>query len=73
MHFTFARILRRYLRPRDLFFKIKKNKGVRGEKRKRGKKKKHAPTPPAVLKAKRQSAREGGTNKTNASFKYAAE
>lgn len=22
MHFTFARILRRYLRPRDLFFKI---------------------------------------------------
>lgn len=64
MHFTFARILRRYLRPRDLFFKITQNKGVT---------KKQLASTTAVLKAKRQSASEGGTNKTNASFKYAAE
>lgn len=64
MHFTFARILQRYLRPRDLFFKITQNKGVT---------KKQLASTTAVLKAKRQSAREGGTNKTNASFKYASE
>lgn len=64
MHFTFARILRRYLRPRDLFFKITQNKGVT---------KKQLASTTAFLKAKRQSAREVGTNMTNASFEYAAE
>lgn len=64
MHFTFARILRRYLRPRDLFFKITQNKGVT---------KNQLASTTAVLKAKRQSTREGGTNMTNASFEYAAE
>lgn len=64
MHFTFARILRRYLRPRDLFFKITQNKGAT---------KNQLASTTTVLKAKRQSAREGGTNMTNASFEYAAE
>lgn len=64
MHFTIARILRYYLRPDDLFSIKTQNKSITEN---------QLVSTTAVLTAECQSAHEGGTNKTNASFEYSAE